>query len=459
MNIAGSALSLERELAGIVGAEHVQADTATRQSLALDAVEPAHIVSPASAEEVAAVLRLASANDLVVVPAGGCTQQTFGTPPGRVDILLRTDRLRQVEHFDAGDLTVGVGAGTTIAEVQAMLEPHRLWLPLDIAQPRRATVGGVLATAAHGPLRHAYGGVRDFCIGIRFVTGDGRLAKAGGRVVKNVAGYDLMKLLIGSHGTLGVVTAASFKLFPQPSGTRTFVGEFASLDDAMRFRDFVLRSPLTPLCLEIASPRAQEYLQDAPPAHDPDTFQPEAPLASADRWRVLVRAGGVETALARYRSELGSAVSAALEGAEETRLWHGISAFAAEVAARHRNAMLMHVSVPIASVAAALDATERAALEHNFIGAAIGRIGVGALVAVFIPLATDPPSAMQFANAASSLRAALPPDSAAVVARCPLEAKPHFNPWGSTPTDLASMRAVKRALDSAAVLNRGRFLV
>ena len=96
----------------------------------------------------------------------------------------------------------------------------------DPPLPERATVGGVLATASHGPLRHGYGALRDFCIGIRFVTGDGRRAKGGGRVVKNVAGYDLMKLLIGSYGTLAVITSASFKLFPAPRQTRTFLAEF-----------------------------------------------------------------------------------------------------------------------------------------------------------------------------------------------------------------------------------------
>jgi len=459
MSVVGAALSLERELASIVGEAHVHADATTRAACAIDGVEPAHVISPSSAEEVAAVLRAASAHGWVVVPAGGFTQQTFGAPIERVDILLRTDRLRQVEHFDPGDLTIGVGAGMTIAEVEAMLAPHKLFLPLDVAQPERATVGGVLATAAHGPLRHGYGGVRDFCIGIRFVTGDGRIAKGGGRVVKNVAGYDLMKLLIGSHGTLGIITSASFKLFPQPPQTRTFVSEFDSLEEAMHFRDLVLRSPLTPLCLEIVSPRAQEYFGDAPAARNPDTFAPDAPVGADDRWQVLVRAGGVDAVLARYRDELGSAVSTVAAGPVEAALWHGCSSFVSNVAARHRNAMVIHISVPIASVAAALAAAESAALDNNFIGAAIGRAGVGALVAAFIPIATDPPSAMHYANAASSLRAALPADASAVVARCPLEAKPHFNLWGSTPTDLASMRAVKHALDPARVLNPGRFLL
>ena len=139
-------------------------------------------------------------------------------------------------------------------------------------------------------MRHGYGGLRDYCIGIKFVTGDGRKAKGGGRVVKNVAGYDLMKLLIGSQGTLGVITGASFKLFPAPRQTRTFVAEFARIAEAVEFRNRVLRSPLSPMCLELVSPRAGELLS----------------LPSTERWRVALRAAGTDAVLARYRSELGA---------------------------------------------------------------------------------------------------------------------------------------------------------
>ncbi len=217
-------------------------------------------VAPASADEVAAVLRFANEHGLSVVPAGGFTQQQTGNLPSQVDVILQTSRLTEVEHYDPGDLTVGVGAGCTVAQLSAMVGANGLLFAGDAALPERSTIGGLLATAMPGPLRQGYGGLRDYCIGIRFVTGDGRKGKGGGRVVKNVAGYDLMKLLIGSQGSLAVITSASFKLFPALRQTRTFVAEFGDSAEAIGFRNRVLHSPLSPICLELVSPGASALL-------------------------------------------------------------------------------------------------------------------------------------------------------------------------------------------------------
>src|ERR1051326_7522260 len=150
------------ELATIVGDAHVCADPAALGAFAIDGVVPAAAVSPGSEEDVAAALRLANQRDWVVVPAGGFTQQARGGAPERINVVLRTERLSKVLHYDPADLTVGVGAGMTIAEVETLLAARGQMLPIDPAQQHRATVGGAIATAAHGPLRHGYGSVRDY---------------------------------------------------------------------------------------------------------------------------------------------------------------------------------------------------------------------------------------------------------------------------------------------------------
>lgn len=435
---------LARELAGLVGEPHVSEDPARLDSLAIDGVVAKTWVRPGTPQETSAVLRFAHAHGLVVAPAGGFTKQHVGSPPERVDIILETTRLTAVEHYDAGDLTIGVGAGTAVAQVEQMVAANRQIFPLDVARAERATIGGALATAAHGPLKHGYGGVRDFCIGVRFVTADGKMAKGGGRVVKNVAGYDLMKLLIGSYGTLGVIVGASFKLFPRPSQTRTWICDFANFSEAVEFRDFLLRSALMPMCLELVSPDAQALLADQ--------------AAADEAWRIGVRAGGSDSVLGRYRRELGGAVTREVEGETETQFWKRLAEFPEVVFERQHNAVLLSLSLPLQSVAGAITAARQAAADNSFVCAAVGRIGVGSLLLALLPVAVDPPPAMQYANAISALRSALPPDGSAVVLRCPREAKAHVSVWGSTPTDLDSMRAVKRAMDEKNILNRGRFL-
>lgn len=455
MSTVTSPTSIERELASIVGEAHV-----AHTDFEINGVVPAMAVSPGSPEEVGAVLRLANERGLVVAPAGGLSKQQIGGVPERIDILLSTTRMNQIEQYDPGDLTVSVAAGMAFAAMQAQLLEHHQWVPCDAASLETATIGGLMATGAAGPLKSTFGHMRDFCIGVQFVTAEGKVAKGGGRVVKNVAGYDLMKLMTGSYGSLAIITRANFKVFPRPRQTRSFVCSFHSLDEALEFRARIFRSPLTPMCMEILSPRAPEYLSDAGPVHDPDDYAPQLPLSlPALEWQVALRAAGSDNVLQRYARELGPALTRTLDGPEEEKFWKHISHFEQSVLARHRNAMVIYTHLAIQSVGPALQALERAAPDYNLIPAAVGRAATGNLVLAFIPLSVDPPSAMQYANCVSAFRGMLPAGSSAEVAQCPTEAKLHFDVWGTTPTNVEMMRAVKRAIDPKNILNRGRFIV
>jgi FAD/FMN-containing dehydrogenase len=224
------------------------------------------------------------------------------------------------------------------------------------------------------------------------------------------------------------------------------------------FRDQLLRSALTPIRLELISPRATEYTTPHRDARDPDHYHPPAPLGPpSTTWHVAVTAAGSDAVLARYRRELNAARE--LTGREEDDFWSGVREFPANVASRHRNAMLMQLNFRPSALEQALTGAEHAAIEQNCLPAIVGRAGTGSLLVAFIPLSVDPPSAMQFANSASALRGALPSDSSCSVLRCPIEAKPHFDVWGTTPTDRSVMLAVKRAMDPVEILNRGRFLL
>ncbi|MGH9567605.1 MAG: FAD-binding oxidoreductase, partial [Candidatus Angelobacter sp.] len=338
--------ALQRDLSAIVGEQNV-----AQESPAINGIVPAYAVTPASAEEIAALLSFANRRGLVVAPAGNFTKQDIGGIPDRIDILLRTQRLSGIQKYDPGDLTISINAGTPFSEIQSALAEHQQWLPYDAPNLEHSTVGGCMATGAAGPLKHAFGGLRDFCIGVHFATADGRLGKGGGMVVKNVAGYDLMKLMTGSYGSLAVITRANFKVFPRPRQTRTFVCCFGSLDEALKFREKIFASPLQPICLEVLSPRTTEYLSDAPVPEDPDHYAPSHPVALASKvWQIVLRAGGSENILTRYKRELGAAVSAELEGAAEDRFWDWISKFEYSVLGRHQNAMVIYTHSPITDI-------------------------------------------------------------------------------------------------------------
>jgi glycolate oxidase FAD binding subunit len=444
------ASDLARELAALVGEKNVSENPGETQSAPdrweVDGWEPRLAVSPGTPEEVADVLCYCNANGLVVAPAGGCTTQSIGRVPSRVDVLLRTVRLRTVEHYDPGDLTIGIGAGTRLAEVHDKLAANRQVLPITVPQAERSTIGGVLARAAQDPRRLGYGAVRDVCIGIRFVTADGKIAKAGGRVVKNVAGYDLMKLMIGSYGTLGVIVGASFKLFPQPRQTRTFAAAFRELKDAFAFRDRILGSHLAPMCLELLSAGSQAVLKAAPPGSD-------------SQWLVLLRAAGSDAVLGRYARELGDTVLAEIDGTDEGRLWDRVVGFSSAVVRRKPGTMLVRFSVPIAAVLQTAQACEQAAGAHGFDCAMVASVGVGTLQCAFFPVSESKADLSAYTKLLESARSELPRDGSAIVLACPNEIKKNdLDVWGPSPTDLDSMRAVKRALDEKDILNRGRFL-
>jgi len=189
---------------------------------------------PADAEALAAVLREASEAGQAVVPWGGGTEQRLGAPPSRCDIVLETRHLSGIIAYAPEDLTVSVQAGTTLAEVRAALAPHGQFLPFDVAAPDQATIGGVLAANTASVRRYRYGAARDLVIGMTTALPSGQLCKAGGRVVKNVAGYDLCKLWVGSLGTLGVFTSANFRVQPICKVTNSAICRFPTWDAALR---------------------------------------------------------------------------------------------------------------------------------------------------------------------------------------------------------------------------------
>ncbi|HEU5259029.1 MAG TPA: FAD-binding oxidoreductase [Vicinamibacterales bacterium] len=216
----------------------------------IDGVMPREIVEPASAEDVAAVLASASKQRSSVVIRGGGTKVGWGRTPSSLDVVLSTARLNAVVAHEHADLTATVQAGARLDEVNHILARHGQGLPIESAFDE-STIGGVIATNDSGPLRHRYGTPRDLLIGIRLALTDGRLIKAGGNVVKNVAGYDIGRLMSGSHGSLAAIVSATFKLSPLPGATQTLVSTFDRADALVYAVSAITSSQLEPAAVEI----------------------------------------------------------------------------------------------------------------------------------------------------------------------------------------------------------------
>lgn len=220
---------------------------------AIDGREPRGVVFPESIEQISEVLRIAGERRLAIAPVGQGAFLHLGGIPRQYDVALSLQRLDRIVDYQPADMTVTVEAGITLARLQEVLGEHGQWLPIDPPLPERATIGGILAANLSGPVRLSQGTIRDFLIGLKAVRADGTVIKGGGRVVKNVAGYDLPKLYCGSFGTLGVIVEATFKVRPRPEMQTVVSLSFPSVDEAMELALRLLGSELQPFFLALAN--------------------------------------------------------------------------------------------------------------------------------------------------------------------------------------------------------------
>lgn len=326
-------------LAGVV------ADDAVHEGgVAVGGAHPAATVTPASVEQVSAVLRVASGDGFGVVAVGGGTD-LGPVPPDEPFVVLSTRGLAGVDTYEPADLTMSAGAGTTLAEVAEVTNAHAQWLPFDPPFLPVRTMGGLAATGVRAPLCASYGAPRDHILGLTLVTGDGRLLRLGGRVMKNVAGFDLLKLAVGSRGTLGVVTSVTVRLFPRPRREVALVLGADRVEDVVAAARAVATAPVLPASAVLAVGRRASVGDAA------------APAAS-----LVVRiAGASETVAAdaaRLRTHVGRTCRA-VDGADAAALFEGLRDHAADADAVVRIAALPASLADVLAGVASLDGSAR----------------------------------------------------------------------------------------------------
>jgi len=456
--------SIRNELASVVGETRVVPDAAACAGAAVDGVTPGSVIYPASAEQVAEALKYASDSGLAVIPFRNGTKLGVGNVPRRYDLALSLKDLNRVWHYEPGDLTVSVETGMKLGDLQHFVARHRLWLPLDPAGGPRASLGGILATNASGPLRLRYGAPRDMVLGLKIATTEGKLIKTGGRVVKNVAGYDLAKLLIGSYGTLGVIVEATFKLFPMPAESSTVVVSTTTLAVAREFRRRLLGSFLTPLRMALLNAVACALVRDAP-VSDPacgtearDAWQAEGARKGFEIW---IEAGGSTRVLERFKQEveqLAHATGASVQSMEASVArvnWARVADYASWLSGVVPNPVVVRVQLPIAVVETFVERAVEEAEQHKIQVACFGQTGVGTLSLCLIETlgaSVDLNLVKGLRQIAQNLGGVL------VVERCPVNLKSHLDVWGPAGDDFEVMKKVKAVWDPKGVLAPGRFV-
>ncbi|MBJ7331688.1 MAG: FAD-binding protein [Solirubrobacteraceae bacterium] len=436
-----------RELEAIVGAEFVAPPGAAELA---DATEwsflrghAAAVVRPGSAEEVAAVVAWCYEHDVPVTPRGGGTGWAGGAVPAG-GIVLALERLDRVRAFDPAWWRMEVDAGVTTATVARRAREAGLYYPVDPGAAETSQIGGNLATNAGGPHALKYGVTRAWVLGVEAVLAPGELVRVGGPVRKDVAGYDLTSLLVGSEGTLGVITGAWLRLVPAPEAAASLALSCATAADAGAAMERVLTSGVVPAALE--------YLDAGAVA--------AAPGGPADDVRgvlLLVDVDGTVEEVARARAEVREALGAgAIDVADRGALWRWRDGIGIAVAAQRGGKLSEDIAVPADRLAEAIDETLVIGARHDLDACSWGHAGDGNLHSTFMLDASDPAQRAKADAAAAELFALARRLGGTVsgehgIGR--LKDGQLREQWA--PAAVAAHEAIKRALDPKGLLNPG----
>lgn len=402
------------------------------ESDAIDGVAPAAIARPRNAAELSSVLVAANDNALAVAPRGGGSMLQLGNPIERLDLVVDLAALNRIVSHNAADLTLVVEAGITLAALRRALAEQAQFLGLDAPLPDRATIGGILASGASGPLKWHYGSPRDLVIGMQVAQPDGRLTRSGGQVVKNVSGYDMARLHVGGLGTLGVITEVSFKLTPMPRRETTLVARFDDAQSCVAAALGVFNSGVMPLAMT---------------AYD---AQVSANTGIADAAQTLaIRLGGRPRTLQRLENETHAILakrSPSIDKLEDaTTFWAQIADFGYQTDRQpHMSARIVLLPTQIPPIADALSRDEGVAI--------VSQPGYGMINAHWFSDAVDLADALRRARGAVHHAG-----GSLIVERAPLSVKAGVDIWDYSGDSLAVMRGLKAQYDPNRILNPNRF--
>ena len=405
-----------------------------QRAFSVDGLLPSTVMRPADADDAARGLHLCDLAPAAVVVWGGGTQMRLGAPPRNYEVAFSTEQMTRLLEYEPADLTCRVEAGMRISDLQAVLGAQGQRLPLDPPHPERATVGGMVAANTNGLTRSRYGTVRDWVIGIAVAYPSGKVARAGGKVVKNVAGYDLMKLHIGALGTLGVIAEVNFKVQARPEAEATLLSHFEAPGPAVEVGLKLARQYLAPAAaIVVDSDSLSEFLPS------PRTEEGRG----GGRWTLKLKFEGYAREVQAAKDQAVRFVREAGGAVEEPEIPAAFWDAARDWSAPADDGVVLRAIVPLTSsqlLIAAVPPDARVLVQP-----------ASGVVDVRVPA----PSAVE---TLSRLRDAAGAEGQVVVAAAPVVLKQAVDIWGPPPPGFPIMRALKQALDPHAILNPGRFV-
>jgi len=440
----------------IVGEPHIIHDPDQLKAYTLDGKKPKVIVSPETIDQVSKLVAYANQQHLAIIPRGNGTKLGMGGIPKKIDIILSTSRLNRITDSDCENLTLSAESGITLSEVQKSLAKvgKGYFLPLDPPFTEKATLGGVVATNSNGPKRLLYGTVRDLIIGTKAVFANGDLVVSGGKTVKNVSGYDMCKLLIGSYGTLGILCEMTFKLLPLPEKEATLLLSFARIEEADGFVRELRGSQLIPSSIEILNAMAVQKMK--------------YPVSMRPNGNYLVAAGveGVVESIDRQVSEMsemgkkyGVLEAVTLDSEKHQALWVAIRDFPDGLTQEYPNAICLKSNFVISKSGEMIGSYEKDTKEFGIDCPLVCHCGNGILYSYILAGKKLRSKIGSFVELIGKLTSeAVKNGGNLVVESSPLLIKKQVNVWGESRSDYPVMRRLKEQIDPAGILNRGRFV-
>jgi glycolate oxidase FAD binding subunit len=447
---------LGSKLKEMVGETNVIKDSDKLKAYILDGQRPKVIVSPKTIDEVSKVVAYANQERLAIIPMGNGTKIGMGGIPKKMDIVLSTRRLNRITDCDVDNLTLSVESGITLSEVQKRLarEGRGYFLPLDPPFTNKATLGGIVAANSSGPKRFLYGTARDLIIGMKSVFPNGDIVVSGGKTVKNVSGYDMCKLLIGSLGTLGIIGEMTFKLLPLHEKEATLLIPFPSIEEANGFAQEITHSQLMPASVEILNPTAVKKIK----------HPISMPLTGS--YLVAIGLEGVVESIDRQISQMGEMGKkhgafevVPLNSEKHHAFWIAIRDFPKSLSKNFPNLISLKSNFLISKCGEIFKNYEKIAKGLGMDCAFISHSGNGILYSYVLAEKNVRSNTESLVKLIKKLTSeAVKNEGNLVVESSPLPIKKRVNVWGKSRGDYQIMRRLKKQIDPVGILNPGRFL-